>query len=278
MQVRGDRQPRRAVGQRRPAGGRADEAGDADELLVDLVVERLGGLADRLQRTQRGRDLGTVGVVLRAVDVRARRQADDERDPAQQGRAERRGQRRAQPRPAPAAHGQRDERAERQAAGDGDEDRQAQVEGERVARLAADELGVERARLGQPDDLLAVDRAHVDVDPRRRRDDREAHAPVDERNVEIQRTVVPGVDRQPYGADVELALERERGERRGRPGDRGDDDGREREQLAHGPSRLVAAGRRPIAPPAERSPRPEMFLSEDAGRSRRELARAVVSL
>ena len=71
-------------------------------------------------------------------------------------------------------------------------DRQAQVAGERVAGLPADELGVEPAGLGEVHDGVAVDRAHVDVDARRQPHDGEAHAPVDERDVEVERPLVPG--------------------------------------------------------------------------------------
>ena len=139
----------------------------------------------------------------------------------------------AQPRPAVAARRERDERAEREAAEDGDEDRQPQERDERVARLRSHERGVEAARPREAHDGRAVDRAHVDVDARRQADDRKAHAPVDERHVEVQRALVAGVDREAHGADVEAVLAREGAQRRDRAGDGRRDDEEDREGLAH---------------------------------------------
>jgi hypothetical protein len=106
--------------------------------------------AERFQRPQGGRNLWTVGVVARAVDVGPRRQEDDERH----------------------------------ASG-------------------------ETARICEPQDGVSVDRSHVDVDARRQPHYREAHTPVDERDVQVQRAAVAGIDRQADRADVELALEAE---------------------------------------------------------------------
>ena len=95
---------------------------------VDLVVERLRRRAERLDRAQRRRDLGAVGVVLRRVDVRARRQQHDERD----AERERRDAPPWRASCAGADRGRRGRRARRACrtrapASDGHDDRQAQV-------------------------------------------------------------------------------------------------------------------------------------------------------
>ena len=107
-------------------------------------------------------------------------------------------------------------------------DREPQVLGERVARLPADVRDVERARLGERHDGVAVDRADVDVDARGQADDGEAHAPVDERDVEVERAVVQRVDGEPHGPDVEVAIEVEGRQRGARPEDGGEDHERRR--------------------------------------------------
>ena len=120
VQVRGDRQAWQLRAELDAVGGRGDEARDADELLVELVVERLRGGAERLQRAQRRRHLGAVGVVLRRVDARARRQQHDERRDDREGRADRDGERHAQARPGATARGEGDEQAERERGQPGD--------------------------------------------------------------------------------------------------------------------------------------------------------------
>jgi hypothetical protein len=62
VQVRGDGD-HRLPGQRRLPGD--DEPREADELRVELLVERAGRAADRLDRLQRAWDVRPVGVVLR---------------------------------------------------------------------------------------------------------------------------------------------------------------------------------------------------------------------
>ena len=228
----------------RPAG-RGDEPREADELRVELLVERVAGAPDGLDRVERARDVGAVGVVLRRVDRAARRQQDDERD-AERDRGRDRGADRvaaASGRAAPDR--ERDEDPERAAAQGHHEDQRAQVGRDRVARLPADRLTSSwppsatrwsasrstvlrstRSRAGQPDRL-------------------EARAPVDERDVDVERARVAGGDRQPDRADRQLAVLPERDEREVAADQRGDDD------REHGPdARAVAqdvppsAGRR----------------------------------
>ena len=61
-------------------GGRVDEAGEADELRVELLVERLRRALRGLHGLERARDVGAEGVVLRLVDRAARREQRDEGD------------------------------------------------------------------------------------------------------------------------------------------------------------------------------------------------------
>ena len=194
-------------------GGRGDEPRDADELLVDLVVERARGRAERLERAQRGRHLGAVGVVLRAVDVRARRQQHDERDAdRERGRRPPSRSSRAARGPVAAARRERDEQAEQRAPP--------------APRRRSPGAGRRRARrVACSRTLRDVERAGLGERRRRRRgrstrtstltragsaDDREAHAPVDERDVEVERALVQRVDGQAHAADVEVAVAADR--------------------------------------------------------------------
>ena len=71
---------RGAVDQRRALGRAGDQAREADELGVELLVERLRGALRRLDGLERARDVGAEGVVLRLVDRAARGEEDDQRD------------------------------------------------------------------------------------------------------------------------------------------------------------------------------------------------------
>ena len=55
------------------AGG-GDQPREADELRVELLVERPRAALGGLDRAERARDVGAEGVVLRGVDLAARRQ------------------------------------------------------------------------------------------------------------------------------------------------------------------------------------------------------------
>ena len=78
VEVRGEREAR-AVLERGAVAGRGDEAREADELGVELLVERPRAALGGLDRAERARDVGAEGVVLRGVDLAARREEDDER-------------------------------------------------------------------------------------------------------------------------------------------------------------------------------------------------------
>ena len=69
VQVAREREAR-AVLERGTVAGRGDEAGEADELRVELLIERPGPPSRRLDRLERARDVGAEGVVLRRVDLR----------------------------------------------------------------------------------------------------------------------------------------------------------------------------------------------------------------
>ena len=229
VQVRGDREARRA-GQRRPPGGLGDEPREADELRVELLVEHARGALGRVDRLQRARDVGAVRVVLRPVDLAARRQQHDERDPDPGRRHEHEPDRPAQPRPAPAPDRERHQQPERERAEHRHADQRPQVAGDRVARLPAHVLDVERAGLRDPLDRLAVDRAQVHPQPHGQPDRLEARAPVHERHVDVQRALVAGGDRQPDLADRQLLRLREGRQRAVRARQRGEQDGQEGER------------------------------------------------
>ena len=229
MQVRGERQPRPVL-ERGPVGRRGDEAGEADELRVELLVERPRRALGRLHRLERARDVGAEGVVLRLVDRAARREEDDERDGGQQrggyggagGVAELR--RRA------AADREGDEHPERAAAQEHEQDEVAQVGRDRVARVLADGLDVELPAGRHALDDVAVDRPQVHAQARGQPDRLEARAPVDERHVDVERALVAGGDREPDLADRELPVLPERHEREVAAGQRRDHDRGERER------------------------------------------------
>ena len=232
VQVRGDGEPREAV-ERLPARRIGDESRQADELRVELVVEARRGQPQGLQRLQRARDVRAVGVVLR-LGVRAERGRQQERD---EQRREQRGaagdrerdpqaQRRVRPR------GERHQRAEPEA---GDQDRHEQDDDEvadRARRLGADRRDVEVARLRDPDDGVAVDRPHVDLQPHRQADATEPHAPVDEGRVDVERATMPRIDVEAHRADGERALRLDRRQSAVGAPERGDDDGRQNESPA----------------------------------------------
>ncbi len=172
------------------AGRRADEPGQPDELRVELLVERAAGAAHGRDRVERARDVGAVGVVLGRVDLPARRQQGDQRH----GKAERR-QRRcrdgvAQARPDALAHRERGQQPEPERAQRDDRDQRAQVAGQRVARLRAHVVDLERCAAREPLQRRAVDRAHVDAQAHRQADRLEARTPVDERHVDVERALV----------------------------------------------------------------------------------------
>ena len=100
---------------RRAPGGRGDQPGEADELRVELLVERRAGAPHGGDGVERARDVGAVGVVLRLVDLAARREQHDEPDADRQRGRDRRGDRVAQPRAGAVADRERGQQAEREA-------------------------------------------------------------------------------------------------------------------------------------------------------------------
>ena len=201
VQVGRDRD-HRLVGEAAPPAGGDDEAGEADQLRVELLVEDAARPARRLDGLERSRDVRAVGVVLRVGDLaRAAGSATTSATPmprlvtiASRLVHRRRGTReriaKATSRPS----------SERR--GDDQRDQLAQVVRERVAGLAADLLDVERLALGERLGDGAVDRLQVDADAERRADRLEARAPVHQRHVDVQRALVARVDRHPDLADA----------------------------------------------------------------------------
>ena len=101
VQVRGDRDPRRALDRRAARRGR-DEPREADELRVELLVERAAGAPHGRDGVERARDVGAVGVVLRLGRSPRAAGAARRGDHADRGRRQGRGQR-----PCSAASGRR---------------------------------------------------------------------------------------------------------------------------------------------------------------------------
>ena len=100
-----------------------------------------------------------------------------------------------------------DEHAERERSEQREADQLAQVGGDRVARLLAGLLEVEAAAVGDTGDDAAIDGPQVDVEADRQADGVvEPDAPVDERDVEVERAARAGVGRQLDVADRELCL------------------------------------------------------------------------
>ena len=227
MQVGRQRDPRPAL-RRRAVAGRDDEAGEADELVVELLVEVGAGASDRRGRLECARDVGAVGVVLGLLDRPSWREQDDERDTDRQRR--RRGRRDgvAEAWSRARADGEGDQQSERERGEHGDADQRSQVTRDRVRRLGPYRGDVERLVVRHPLERAAVHAADVDPEPDRQPDRLEPRAPVDERHVEVQRAPVAGGDGELDRARVEGAVlaeghEREAAAGEGR-GDHGQDD------------------------------------------------------
>ena len=232
---------RRPVGQRGEVGRVGDQAGEADELRVELLVERARGALGGLDRVERARDVGAERVVLRLVDVPARGEQDHERDPDRDGGHDGRGDRVAESRSGSVADREGDEQADYERAHEREADQLAQVGRDRVAGLGADVLQVEHAALRDPAHRVAVDGAEVDVEAHRRADRvLEQHAPVDERDVEVERAGLAGVGRQLDPADAQLALLVVGVERGVGAGERGDDHGGDDQRMADDQEELAA--------------------------------------
>jgi hypothetical protein len=103
-------------------------------------------------------------------------------------------------------------------------------------------LDVGQLPLGDALGCLAVDRPHVDREPRRQPDRGEARAPVDERHVEVERAGVEGLDGQLDAAHAQLALRAVGREREQPPAEYGDHDEGHRGDAADGPHRPQASG------------------------------------
>ena len=161
------------------------------------------GALRRLDRLERARDVGAVGVVLRVVDLAARREQHDERDADRRAPsttaapAVQRSRGAAPPRTAnatsrPSAAPQSDRQRDQRCAG-------------RSRSRRAPRCGPASTSSGSPVghalDDVAVDGLQVDAQADRQPDRLEARAPVDERHVDVERAPVAGGDRQPDLAD-----------------------------------------------------------------------------
>ncbi len=196
VEVGGDRDAR-TVRERRQAGRVGDQAGEADELRVELLVEGSCAVLRGLDGIQRARDVGAEGVVLGLVDVAARGEEDHEADADADGRDQAGGDGVAESRAGAVPDGERDQQPDREAAEQGEADQLLEVARDRVPRLASNGLQRQRSAVGDPAHDAAVDGSEVDVEPDRQPDRvLEADAPVHQRDVEIQRPVAPGVGRQ----------------------------------------------------------------------------------
>ena len=231
VQVRGERQPRPVL-ERGPVGRRGDEPREADQLRVELLVERPRGALGGLHRLQRARDVGTEGVVLRLVDRAARREQDDERDRHEQRGGDGGAARVAELRRRAAPHRERDEHPERAAAQEHEQDEVAQVGRDRVARVLAHRPDVDLPTVRHAPDDVAVDRLEVHAQAGGEADRLEARTPVDERHVDVERALVAGGDGEPDLADRQLPVLPEGDEREVAAGQRRDDDRGERERPA----------------------------------------------
>ena len=214
--------------QSRALAGRGHQAGEADELAVELVAQRTRAGLRRLDRAQRARDVRTVGVVLRRPEIAAGRQQHDDGDPERQ-RARHGGQRPRTQRKADPAKSERDQEPEPQRAADDDGHEDPQIGGDGVGGIALDAR--EHARRARPlaGHLyrgVAIDPLDVDAQADGHANAVEAHAPVDERDVEVQRARVAGLAEDPHRAHRQLAIQAQRGEgRHPRAGRREADDG-----------------------------------------------------
>ena len=207
-----------------------------------LLVERLRRLLGGLDRLQCARDVRAERVVLRLVDLPARREQHDERDADRHGGREGGADREAQPRPRAGPDGEGDEQP-----GDGrgrqhDPDQRAQVRGDRVAGLDAYLRDVEAGALGDARDGVAVDRPQVDVQAHGQPDrPLEPHSPVDQRHVEVERAPMAGLGGDRDTADRELLRLGVRVQREVRAGERGGDDGDDDERVARRVQEELAA-------------------------------------
>ena len=123
--------------QSRALAGRGHQAGEADELAVELVAQRTRAGLRRLDRAQRARDVRAMGVVLRRPEIAAGRQQHDDGDPERQ-RARHGGERPRTQRKADPAKSERDQEPEPQRAADDDGDEDPQVGGDGVGGIALD--------------------------------------------------------------------------------------------------------------------------------------------
>ena len=215
VQVRGDGDLR-APAQRRALARRHHELGEADELAVELVAERAGARLGRLDRAQGARDVRAVGVVLGRAEIAAGRQQHDDGD-AERHRGRARRQRSRAQWKADTAQGQGHQQPEPQRAADHHGHEDAQIGRDGVGGIAPDaRQDARRARTlaRHRDRRVAVDALDVDAQAHRHADAAEAHAPVHERDVEVQRAAVAGVAEDAHGPHRQLAVQAQRGKRR----------------------------------------------------------------
>ena len=221
---------------------RGHEPGEPHELLVQI----LGYLARRslrlLDRAQRDRDVGPVGVVLRVGDLPARREQEGERETERERGAGGGAEKPAEPGSAAPAHGQRHDQPDGEPDQQHQEQELPQVGGDRVAGLPSDCLHVRELALRHALGGVAVDRPHVDRQARREAHRGEARAPVHERDVEVERARVEGLNGQLDAAHAQVALRAVGGERQQSPAEYGDHDKGHRGDAADGPHRPQASG------------------------------------
>ena len=160
----------------------------------------------------------------------ARREQGDQRDADRERRADGHRAGDAQPRAGAAADRERHQQAERGAGEHARADQRLQVAGDRVARLGADVADVELRARRHAGDGRAVDRAQVHAQARGQADRLEAGAPVDQRDVDVERAAVAGGDRQADLPDRQLLALREGDERAVAAEQRGRDDDQDRER------------------------------------------------
>jgi hypothetical protein len=156
-----------------------------------------------------------VRVVGGRAELTARRQQHHDRHPERE-RGSAGGDRTRPKRPPRAAQRERHEQPEGQRAADHEHDEDAQVRGDRVGRVALDPRQQQR-RVGalarDAHRCVAVDALHIHAQAHRQAHAAEAHTPIHERHVEIERAMVAGVGEDPHRSDGEGALEPQRGER-----------------------------------------------------------------
>ena len=165
-------------------------------------------------------------------------------DADQERRADGRRERVPQPRLRPVPERRGGEAAEHERAQHHHEDQADQVVLDRLARVLSNVLQVQRPALRDVRHRLPIHRPQIDVQPGwQLHRVLEPHTPVDERHVEVQRALVPGVDADLDLPDAELLRLRVRVQSHVRADERRHD----RRDHDEGVSRWLQRARRPAA-------------------------------